>query len=132
MEIECRELGALLGGLIDQQLALIGDQRRVRISRRVEFGYRVARTAQPGAEPGNVGLGGDEVAVQMLLFGAVHGRVELDQEIAGVDMLAVDHMDRPDNAGVERLDNLAAAAGHDLTLRRGDDVDCPPRSPGDC
>jgi hypothetical protein len=33
-------------------------------------------------------------------------------------MLAVGHMNCPDNAGVERLDDLTAAAGYDLALRR--------------
>ena len=39
-----------------------------------------------------------------------HGRVELDQDVARPDALAVADMDGAHDAGLERLDRLGAAA----------------------
>ena len=47
----------------------------------------------------------------------VHGGVELDQRLAGLDRLPVMHMDGANHAGLERLDQLGAAARDDLALR---------------
>ena len=43
--------------------------------------------------------------------------------MAGLDMLPVRHTDRFHDSGLDRLDQLAAFVGHDLALRRGNDVD---------
>ena len=44
------------------------------------------------------------------MLGRVHGRVEFDQHVARLDLLAVADMDGADDAGLERLDDLGAAA----------------------
>ena len=54
--------------------------------------------------------------------------VELNQDIARLHLLAVLNMDRTHHPGLEWLNDLGAAARHDLSGRRSDDVDrAPPR-----
>jgi hypothetical protein len=55
----------------------------------------------------------------MLLLGAIHRRIELDEKVPSPDLLAIKDMDRADHPDVERLDDLAATARHDLPLRCG-------------
>ncbi len=50
-------------------------------------------------------------------------RIELHQHLAGLHRLAVMHMDRADDAGLEGLQHLGAAGGDDLARSRRDDVD---------
>ena len=59
----------------------------------------------------------------MPLLGAGHGRIELDQDLAGLDPLPVADMDRAHHTGLEGLDQLGAAARDDLALCRRHDVD---------
>jgi hypothetical protein len=59
----------------------------------------------------------------------VHGRVEFDQHVAGLDRLPVLHPDRPHDAGLERLHQLGAVARQDFSGRRGHDVDGAPPGP---
>ena len=59
----------------------------------------------------------------VLLLGRLHGGIELDENLAGLDALPVLNVDGAHNAGLERLDDLDAAAGNDLAGRRGDDID---------
>ena len=60
----------------------------------------------------------------MLQIRHVDRRIELDQDVAFLDALTVPDVDRADDADLEGLDDLGAAARHDLAGRRGDDVDC--------
>ena len=90
---------------------------RRRIGRRLEIGERIV-LGQRGVQARRVELGRHQVALQMAEFGGVHGGIELDQHVARLDALAVAHMDRPHDAGLERLDDLGAAGGDDLARRR--------------
>ena len=64
--------------------------------------------------------------MQVIAFRRVHGRIELDQHVAGLDRLPVLHPNGPHHPGLERLDDLGAAARHDLSGRRRNDVDRAP------
>ena len=108
-----------------QELTLGADQHRVGTRRAERSRRRVIAGGQRGAQPRDVELLGNEIVAQMIALGGVHGRIELDQDIAGLDALPVLHMDRAHDAGLERLDDLGAAARHDLARRGGDDVDVP-------
>ena len=65
----------------------------------------------------------------MVAFGLGHGRIELDQHVAGLDALPITDVDRANDAGLERLDHLGAAGRNDLARRGGDDVDAPQGGP---
>ena len=67
--------------------------------------------------------------MQAIAFRRVHGRIELDQHVAGLDRLPVLHTDGPHHTGLERLDDLGAAARHDFSGRRCDDIDRAPPGP---
>ena len=81
------------------------------------------------AQSRDVELGGDEIALLALLVGLGHRRIELDQNVAGLDALSVANVDRANHAGLERLDHLGAAARNDLARRGGDDIDAAERGP---
>ena len=68
----------------------------------------------------------------MLPLGLVDGGIEFDQHLARFDALAVTDPDGTYHAGLERLDHLGAAAGDDLSRRRGDDIDLAERRPSQC
>ncbi len=61
--------------------------------------------------------------------GGVAGGIELDQQVAGLDRLAVAHMDGLDHPGLERLDHLVAAMDDDLARRGRHDVDLAEKRP---
>jgi len=65
----------------------------------------------------------------MPLLGAGHGRIELDQDLAGLDPLPVADMDRALHTGLEGLDQLGAAVRDDLALCRRHDVDAADAGP---
>ena len=56
LAIERGELGALLGHLVEQKLALGRDQRRVGAGRRHEVGRRIVAAGQRRAQPRDVEL----------------------------------------------------------------------------
>ena len=94
-----------------------------RIGGRHEVGHRIVAAGERRAQPGDVELLGEQVVAQMVALGFVYGRIEFDQDVAGLDLLPVLHTDRAHHPGLERLDHLGAPARHDLAGRRGDDVD---------
>ena len=100
-----------------------------RIGGRLEVGQRIVAAGKRRAQPRDVELLGEEIVLQMIAFGRVHGRIELDQHVAGLDRLPVVHMDGAHHPGLERLDDLGAAARHDFAGRRRDDVDRAPPGP---
>jgi hypothetical protein len=131
LAIERSELGALLVDLLDQQLPLHRDQRPVRLLRRVERLRRIGIVAQHRLEARNVELDGGEVAAEMVALGLVDGRVELDQDLSGGNGLAILDVDRANHSGLERLHDLGAPAGHDLSRRGRDDIDMAEAGPGE-
>src|SRR6516162_5109363 len=124
------ELGAVLADLVQQVLSVHGDLRGARAVRRVKLRLRVASLAQRCAQPCDVQLGAGEVALDMLPFRHGYRRVELDEDIAGFDALAVADVDSAHNSRLERLDDLGPPGGNDLARRRGDDVDFAQARPG--
>src|SRR5262245_6271977 len=66
----------------------------------------------------------------MLPFRHGYRWIELDEDIAGFDALAVADANRAHDPGLERLDDFSAAGGNDLAWRGGDDVDFTQASPG--
>ena len=62
--VERGDLGAVLGYLADQKLALHGDQLRARAFGRPEIDRGILGIGQRGPEPGNVELGRDQVALR--------------------------------------------------------------------
>jgi len=131
LPVEGGELGALLAGLVEQQLALGRQQPHRRAVGRIKGGERIA-IGERRVQSRDVELCGDEVALQMAQFGVVDCGVELDQHVACLDRLPVADMDAANDPGLERLHDLAAAARDGLALRRGDRVDLAEARPGEC
>ena len=128
LTIEHGELGVLLRGLVDQELALGCNQRRRRAIRRPEIRQRIA-IRQLGLQSRDVELRGHQVAFEMVGLGLVHGRIERDQNVARLHHLAVVDVDGSHDAGFERLDHLGAAGRNDLPGRRSDDIDLTEKRP---
>ena len=59
----------------------------------------------------------------MIAFGLRHGRIELDQHVAGLDALPIADVDCANHTGLERLNNLGAPGWNNLARRGGNDVD---------
>ena len=77
LPIECGKLGALLRGLIDQQLTLCRQQPLGRVLRRMKGGQRVA-LGECRVQPRDVELRRNEIAFKMPQFGVADRRIELD------------------------------------------------------
>src|SRR5579871_6661280 len=60
----------------------------------------------------------------------IDGGIELDENVARLHGLAVVNVDGAHHTDLDGLDDLAAAAGHDLAGGRGDDVDVSEARPG--
>jgi hypothetical protein len=130
LPVEGGKLGALLAGLVEQQLPLGRQQPRRRDVGRIKGGERIA-VGERRTEPRHIEPCRDEFALQMAQLGVIDCRVELDQHIARFDPLAVTDMDVADDPGLERLDDLAAAGRDDRALRRGDHVNLAEARPGE-
>ena len=83
-------------------------------------------TRRPAA--GDLGVDGFQVARRRIGDRPCLGRIELDQHIAGLHVLAVLHVNGLDGAGIERLDQLGAAVGlhpagrHRMDVQLGKDA----------
>ena len=120
------EVGELPGVLVEagiEQGALGLDQGWIGAGRGRESLARRLGAGELGAEPGDLDPHGHELACQTLAVGGGLCRVELDQQVAGPDRLALLHMDGADHGDLEGLDDLDPAAGNDLAAGGGDDVD---------
>ena len=95
---ECSELGAVLGHLVEQKLTLGAEQCRICTGGRREVGHGIVPSGECRAQPRDVELLGEEVVAQVVAFSRVHGRIELDQHIAGLDRLSVLHPNGPHHA----------------------------------
>jgi hypothetical protein len=115
--------------LVEQELTLGPQQCRVCIVGRREVGKRIVPGGERRAQPRAVELLGEKIAAKVIAVRRVHGRIELDQHVAGLDRLSVLHPNGAHNPGLERLDGLGAAARHDLSARRCNDVDRAPPGP---
>ena len=85
LAVERGDLGAVLGHLVEQELTLRRDQRRICVGGRREVGRRIVAAGKCRAQPRDIELLGHEIVVQMIALGRVHGRIELDQHVAGLD-----------------------------------------------
>ena len=121
--VEGGDLGTVLRNLAGQKLALHGDELRARACGRLEIDYRILGVRQRSPEPGNVELGRDQVALDMVALGKIHGGVELDEHVARLHRHAVAHVNGAHHSRLVRLNGLGATAGDDLAGCRGDDVD---------
>src|SRR5215470_18986182 len=99
------------------------DQVGWRAVRRRERGKRVVLPCQRRTQPRGIKLRGHEVAFQVSELGPAYGWIKLDEHVAGADALTVANLDCPDNAGLEGLDGLGAAAWNDFSGRHGDNID---------
>jgi hypothetical protein len=126
---ECGDLGAVLGHLVEQELTLGAQQCRVCFGGRREVGERIVPGGERRAQPRDVELLGEEVAAQVIAFRGVHGWIELDQHVAGLDRLPILYPNGAHHPGLERLDELGAAARHDFSGRRRNGVDRAPPGP---
>ena len=90
---------------------------------RVEIDFRIIALGKRSGEPGSVEPRRDEVALDMIALGEVHGGIELDENVTGLDGHAIAHVNGAHNSRLERLDGLGAAAGDDLAGRGSHDVD---------
>lgn len=70
-----------------------------------------------------------QFAAQALYIGLGQLPFQLDQRIAFAHCLAIDDMDRLHHRDLAGLDQLASAAGYDLALGTGNDVDLTDASP---
>ena len=121
------ELGILFGALADQELTMHLDLRGACALRRPEGGKRIL--CERRTQPRDVELGRDEIALLAFAVGFRHGRIEFDQNVAGLYALPVADVDGANNARLERLDQLGAPARHDLAGRGRDDIDAAERRP---
>jgi hypothetical protein len=123
---ERRDLGAVLGHLVEQKLPLGRDQCWVCIRRRREVGHRIDSGGECSAQPRDVELLRKEVIVEVIALGCIYRRIKLYQYVAGFDRLPVLHPNGANNAGLERLDDLGSTARHDFSGGRRNDVDRAP------
>jgi hypothetical protein len=93
------------------------DQHRIDARRRDE---RIGLALQRGGEARDIQPGLHQVAPDAVLIGGVGGGVEFEQQVAGVDMIAVGDADRFDDADFERLNQLDLTRGDDAAGRGGD------------
>src|SRR6266436_2749736 len=123
------DLGAMLGHLVLQELTLGSDQFRICIGRRREISRGIIPAGKRGAQPRDVEPLGEEVVAQVIAFRLVDGRIELDQDVAGVDRLPILYPYGAHDPGLERLDDLDPTARQDFSARRRNDVDRAPPGP---
>ena len=65
----------------------------------------------------------------MTQFCRAHCRIELDDNIAGLDALSILNVNRANHSGLERLDYLGTTAWHNLARRCGDNIGRAERRP---
>ena len=80
---------------------------------------------------GDIELARNQILRDMLALGLGHRAVEFDQNLAGRDLVAVLHMDRRYDSGLQRLNGLGAPGRNDLAGCRRDDVDMAENRPCD-
>lgn len=130
--VERGELCGLLLGLRDHG----GFGARHLIRRRFRWrreGGRRRRGIQIGAQghqPRHIEPRPQQVMADPVAIRQAGGAIEFDQDISGLDAVAIPDIDRRHHAGLQRLDHLDAADRHDLSLRGGDDVDASEGRPG--
>ena len=61
----------------------------------------------------------------MTKFCPAHCRIELNENVTGLDALSILNVDRAHHSGLERLYNLGTAAWDNLARRCGNDIGCP-------
>ena len=126
---ECGNLGAVLGHLVKQKLTLGGDQIRVGIGGRHEVGHGIIAVGECRAQARDVEPLGEEVVAHVIALRRIHGWIELDQHVAGLDRLPVLHPNGAHDPGLKRLNDLGATTRHDFSGRRRNDVDRAPPGP---
>ena len=111
LSVESSPFGTLLFDLAVQNSALYRNLRRGGAFRRPEAGDRIGVLAQGRPEPRDVELGAREVALKVLQLGFIHGGVEFDQNVAGLDALAITNPDGTHHAGSKGWMTLVRPVG---------------------
>src|SRR5215470_2829093 len=84
---------------------------------------RILLSGQSGAQARCFELCRHQVTLHVTELSFSHRRIELDENLAGLHALPIVHMDRANDASLERLYDLGATARNDPARRRGDDID---------
>src|SRR5215472_400057 len=84
-----------------------------------------------GVKPRDVELTQYEALPHPLALGVADGAIEVDQDIALQDLVAVAEVNRGNDSRLQWLNCLGSPGWHDLPLRRRDDVDMAENRPGD-
>jgi hypothetical protein len=96
--------------LAEQQLALGLDLRRGRSFWGVEIGKRIVAPSRRRPQSCHIESCGNEVRLEMILFGGRHGRIEFDETLPGGDVLPVTHVNGSNDTSLEWLHEFGPAA----------------------
>src|SRR5262249_25236852 len=129
LTVERRQLGAVLDHLVEQKLTLSAQQCRVGFGGRREVGERIVPGGGRRAEPRGVELLRGEGAAPAGAVPGGYGWVGLAPPVVGLDRLPILYPNGAHHPGLERLDELGAAARHDFSGRRRNGVDRAPPGP---
>ncbi len=64
-----------------------------------------------------------QITLLVTKFCLGHRRIEFDEDLTSLDALSVPHVDRANDANLQRLNDLGTIARNDPARRRGDDID---------
>ena len=100
-------------GLIGKEFPLDRDQGRRRSLGRREICQWIA-VRKRRAQPRDIELSGNQIALQVTCLRFVHCRIELDQNFSLLYGLSIVDMDRAHDPSLKRLDDLRVAGGDDF------------------
>ena len=126
---DLRELRGVFSRLACQELALHLDQLLAGACRRREVGNRVAVRCKCRAQTRNLEPGRHQIALHMIEFGDIDGRIQFDQHVPCPDRCAIPRMNRAYYARLGRLDDLGPAIHDDLSGCGRDNIDLAQRRP---
>ena len=84
-----RQLGAVLGHLVEQKLALCADQGGVSIGGRRRAGHRIISAGQAARSRAMFNCSARRSLCELDSFRRVHRRIKLNQHVAGLNRLPV-------------------------------------------
>src|ERR1700730_7745869 len=99
--------------------------------RRHEACIGIALALKGRRQPRNVDFRRHQIALLVAEIRLVHGRIELDQNVADPDLLPIVHKDCASHTDLEGLHDLGMTGRDDLALGNGDDIDTAEPGPDD-
>ena len=120
---ECGELAAILRHLADQELLAHPGLFGARALGRHEARFGIALAPKGRRQSRDVGLRRHQIALLVAEIRLVHGRVQLDQDIADLHFLPIADQDGANHADLERLHDLRMSGRDDLAFGDGDNID---------